>query len=144
MTLEARRSLSDIAVAENPLGLPVPATVPMPVGLRGYQKPTVEQQRALALPVLLKAREWIRRDGWCQGAMRDLKGRWSLHGAIAEAGEGRIQGEYARRAMRDALWFVDLPGWNDKPERERREVLRAFARAIAICRPHRGGWTVSR
>lgn len=135
-----------------PLGLRTGAAraTPMPEALvvPRFRRLTEQERAREASPVLLEARRLIIADGWCQGALRDARGRWSLYGAIAEAGEGRIQAEYAREVLRDTLRRQDLPAWNDAPERLRSEVTEALARAERRARRvgglnRRGGWAVA-
>ena len=107
------------------------------------------EQARLAIPVLREARRLIIADGWCQGTLRDARGRWSLYGAVADAAPKFIEAEYARRQLREVLRKVDLPGWNDAPERLRSEVtellLRASRRAGRVAGVVRkGGWAVAR
>lgn len=135
-----------------PLGLPCGAAraTPIPEALVGptFRRLTAEERAREALPVLREARRLIIADGWCQGALRDSRGRWSLYGAIAEAGAGRIAAEYAREMMRDLLRIVNLPGWNDAPERLRSEVTDALLRGARLAARRggllrRGGWSVA-
>jgi hypothetical protein len=104
---------------------------PAPAELRFAPAP-VEEQRRLALPVLVKARELIK-----QGE--------PLVFALAGAGDGRIVSEYARRAVRTVLKEPNLLGWQEHPGRTNHDVLRAVDRAIALCKRkgHAGGWLVS-
>jgi hypothetical protein len=138
-------------IERGPLGLPRGAAraTPIPDALVGWVRPSEAEQARRAVPVLEAARKLIIADGWCQGALRDERGRWSLYGAIAEAGGGRIESEYARRQLRDVLALDNLPGWNDAPHRLRSEVTGALLRAIRHARRvggvnRRGGWAVAR
>lgn len=92
----------------------------------------MEEQRARALPVLLKARGLF-------------KSGMSLIGAVAEAGGARIESEYARRALREVLGEPDLMRWSEALKRTRHDVFRAIDRAVALCSKaqHRGGWNVT-
>lgn len=117
--------------------------------LGGFHRLPDAEQARLAMPVLREARRLIVADGWCQGALRDARGRWSVYGAVAEAAPTFIEAEYARRQIRNVLRKVDIPGWNDAPERLRSEVtemlLRASRHAARVAGVARkGGWAVSR
>lgn len=139
-------------IQRGPLGLRTGAAraTPIPAALVGgeWRRATPEERARLAVEVLRRARRLIVDDGWCQGALRDARGRWSLYGAVAEAGHGRLEAEYAREVLRDVLRRVDLPGWNDAPERLRSEVTELLARAERRARrigglTRRGGWSVA-
>lgn len=160
------RSLSDVlasieagpypeALRPNPLGLPRPATVPIPAALMGargrrvvrrqvspFVKLTGEARRQAALPTLRAALAAVR-TGWCQGAMHDGTGRVSLYGAVATGG---VEAEYAREVLRDVLREWDVVAWNDHPARRKAEVVTALQRAIALAGRHvaRGGWRCAR
>jgi hypothetical protein len=97
-----------------------------------WQPPPVEEQRARAKPVLLKARALFK-----DGA--------SLVDSIIEAGGGRIECEYARRAIREVTGEPNLMAWSEHFRRTRHEVFKAFDRAVALCSKaqHRGGWNVT-
>lgn len=118
-------------------------------GVRGtppslFRRAGALERKALALPVLESALALIRSEGWCQGALVDRKGRVSLYGALAR---GTLESEFAREVLREMLRTVDLVRWNDRAERERREVVRALQRAVRLCRAampvHSGGWRVA-
>lgn len=130
--------------ASNPLSRGAKTRINMPVAIQPFRRLPATERRARALPVLRQTLQMIRADGWCQGAMRDDKGRWSVYGAIAEAGEAMMPSEYAREVLRELLWTHDVVAWNNRPERERREVIRILERAIRLCSTKRpGGWSVT-
>lgn len=97
-----------------------------------WEPPPVGEQRARAKPVLLKARALFK-----AGA--------SLIDSIIAAGGGRIECEYARRALREVTGEPNLMAWSEHFKRTRHDVFRALDRAVALCSKaqHRGGWTVS-
>lgn len=117
----------------NLLGLPPVGEnkTPAPTEIR-FTPPPVEEQRRLALPVLIKARELV-------------KAGEPLVFALAAAGGARIVSEYGRRAVRTVLKEPNLLGWQEHPGRTNHDVLRALDRAIALCRRkgHAGGWFVT-
>jgi hypothetical protein len=144
---ENQRSLSDSGEGANEF-LPSGATIP-PELRPGWKRPDDAEQARRAVPVLVAALRLIRLCGWCQRVMGDETGRWSLPGAIAQAGMSGIECEYARRQLRAVLWTDNLPGWNDHPARRLSEVTDVLRRAIASARRvggmnRRGGWAVSR
>lgn len=99
-----------------------------------FTRAAVEEQRRLALPVLLAARELV------------LAGAAPVD-AIAEAGNGTIAAEFARRALRGATFEVNLLTWQSRAGITASDKTRAFDRAIRLCRSveaRRGGWQVSR
>lgn len=129
--------------AAETLKLPSHATVQMPVALgrrRPFTKLEGEARKQAALPVLRQARELVR-TGWCQGALSDGTGRYSLYGAVAT---GTVEAEYAREVLRLVLGEWDIVAWNDHPARRKAEVVAALSRAVARAGLHlrRGGWRV--
>lgn len=119
-----------------------------------YSPANWDEQLRRAAPVIRHARALIWR-GWCRcHPCVDAKGfpvreagtpvAWSLDGAIAEAGRGEIEGEFARRVIRK-FTGPNIPAWNDHPLRIREEVLHVLDRALQLAGdepPRRGGWTV--
>lgn len=121
------------AETDNLLGLPAVGEnkTPAPPEIR-FAPASVDEQRRLAIPVLIAARAMVK-----EGEPLVL--------ALAAAGDGRIVSEYARRAVRTVLKEPNLLGWQEHPGRTNHDVLRALDRAIALCRRkgHAGGWLVS-
>ena len=103
---------------------------PMPTVLWGLDR---SAQLRLALPVLLAARSAI------------LAGEEPL-AAIADAGNGRIECEYARRALRIVLWHENLLVWQSCRSTSQSDRTRAIDKAIRLCKRvdgKKGGWRVS-
>lgn len=66
--------------------------------------------------------------------------------ALAEAGEGGITAEYARRLVRRVIGTHDIPGWESHRFVTRADRLRALGAACVLAGgvpPPRGGWRVT-
>jgi hypothetical protein len=107
----------------------------------GFQRLEGEARKQAALPVLQGALADVQA-GWCQGAVGDGTGRYSLYGAIQT---GRIETQYAVELLRDVLGEWNLIAWNDHPARRKADVVHVLRRAIARAGLHlrRGGWRVA-
>lgn len=118
-----------------------------------FQVAPQEEQDRLAVPVLKAAWALISR-GWCRGYACNSKREpagfneepafYSLVAALNAAPSDNLHVEYAKRALRRALYEHNLPAWNDHPTRTKREVLRLLERVISGNEPkRRGGWQVT-
>jgi hypothetical protein len=119
-----------------PGGLMVP-----PVESKPLVRPSKEQRRALALPVLVAASRILRRSG---GTVRDA--------IDAAAGNQTLVREYARQAVRFVVQngYLDtaysVRDWDTDPDtlpEERRTVLKKALRLCGYGRGHGGGWKVT-
>lgn len=101
-----------------------------------------EVRASAALGVLERALELIRERGWTP--VYGGTGRITLTAALQQTGE--IEDEWARCVVREFITGVSIHGWESRPEREPRDVLRVLDRAIAACGgvapQRRGGWFV--
>lgn len=121
----ATKQARNVAKAGGPSIAPAAAVV--------FRTLTQAEQFRLALPVLVAARHSV------------LAGELPLE-AIAAAGNARIECEYARRALRAALWEGNLLSWQTSAALRQSDKTRALDRAIRLCRrvdAKRGGWKVS-
>ncbi len=125
----------------------------MPTGLSGARRLADDDARALAIGMLLGARQHVER-GWSQGASaRDVEQNavvpwspratsWSIIGALTAVwGQQRRlipQREVAIAAFQQAnLALLAATGespkaWNDAPGRKRSEALAVFDRAMSL------------
>ena len=93
--------------------------------LDGTTYTDAKQDKVLAM--LLRAKELIRENGWCQDTARDREGRYCIYGAIRAA--GKQFGGF--RAWTD----LKLPWpavWQDESGRTLEEVFAWFDREIAL------------
>jgi len=67
----------------------------------------------------------------------------NLNDCVSEAGQGGIEGEYARRILRAVLHEWNLLAWSEYRFRKRAEVYRALDAAIRRAEARRGGWSVT-
>lgn len=91
----------------------------------------------------------LARDGWCQGYLRDEKGRRCAMGALLDADYERYRypgthgcnRELFPESIDDFLEMVKAPGaivsptfaeWNDNPRRRKGQVIKAFRRFIRM------------
>lgn len=85
--------------------------------------------------LLEEAAENIKEYGWVQQTMGSTKKGFCAVGAVEHCPQ-----RYTRGAARAYIHLVDatkssvLSAWNDKPERTKRQVLAAFAKAAKLAR----------
>jgi hypothetical protein len=104
-------------------------------------RPTPAATRPVdTMAVLDVVEHLLRTRGWCQGRPRDRSGRLSLDGAVEEAAatlarterERLVLASRTRNRLTRSAGAGALAAWNDRPHRDRAEIMEllAFARFI--------------